>query len=93
MKAIDDQPVWSVICFVVPSPYRGQGIAAALLEAAISYARLQGAETVEAYPIDKPKRSSAGFMWFGAKSMFDKAGFEVVARPKLERPVVRLRLR
>ncbi len=29
MKAVDDRPVWSVICFVVPSEYRGQGVAQA----------------------------------------------------------------
>ena len=27
MKAVDEQPVWSVICFVVPAEYRGQGVA------------------------------------------------------------------
>jgi len=32
MKPVDDQPVWSVICFVVPSEYRGQGVARALLD-------------------------------------------------------------
>ena len=50
MKPVDDQPVWSVICFVVPSQYRGQGIARALLDGAIAYARKQGATLVEAYP-------------------------------------------
>ena len=30
MKAVDERPVWSVICFVVPSEYRGQGVAQAL---------------------------------------------------------------
>jgi len=31
-------------------------------------------------------------MWFGAKSMYDKAGFREVARRKAGRPVVRLEL-
>jgi len=31
-------------------------------------------------------------MWFGAKSMYDKAGFVEVARRKPARPVVRKRL-
>jgi hypothetical protein len=30
MKAVDDQPVWSIICFVVPAQYRDQGVARAL---------------------------------------------------------------
>ena len=91
MKAVDEQPVWSVICFVVPSEYRGQGVAQALLKAAVAYAKKKGAKIVEAYPIDKPTRSSDGFMWFGAKSMYDKVGFEEVARHKPQRPIVRLK--
>jgi GNAT superfamily N-acetyltransferase len=52
MKAVDAQPVWSVICFVVPAEYRGQGVAQALLKGAMAYARKQGATLVEAYPVD-----------------------------------------
>ena len=93
MKPVDDQPVWSVICFVVPSEHRHQGVAAAMLEGAIAYARRRGARLLEAYPIDKPGRSNDDWMWHGAASMFDKAGFEVVARRKPHRPVVRLLVR
>jgi ribosomal protein S18 acetylase RimI-like enzyme len=92
MKAVDEQPVWSVICFVVPSDYRGQGVAEALLKAAVTYAKRRGARIVEAYPIDKSTRSSDSFMWFGAKSMYDKAGFTEVARRKPQRPIVRLKI-
>ena len=93
MKAVDDKPVWSVICFVVPSEHRGQGVARALLDGAVAYARKRGATLVEAYPVDKPERSSDVNMWFGAKSMYDRAGFEEVARRKPARPVVRLKVR
>lgn len=91
MKAVDDQPVWSVICFVVPSEHRGQGVAQALLAGAVAYAKKHGATLVEAYPVDKPGRSSDEFMWFGAKSMYDSAGFKEVARRRPQRPVVRLK--
>ena len=90
MKAVDDQPVWSVICFVVPSAYRRQGVARALLKAAMEYAKKQGATLIEAYPVDKPTRSNDVDIWVGAKSMYDKAGFYEVARRKPERPIVRL---
>jgi GNAT superfamily N-acetyltransferase len=43
MKAVDDQPVWSIVCFVVPAEYRGQGVARALLDGAVAYARKAGA--------------------------------------------------
>ena len=39
MKAVDDTPVWSIVCFVVPAEYRSQGVARGLLEGAIAYAR------------------------------------------------------
>ncbi|HYC37052.1 MAG TPA: GNAT family N-acetyltransferase [Usitatibacter sp.] len=93
MKPVDDKPVWSIVCFVVPADYRGQGVAKEMLRGAVAYARRQGARLVEAYPIDKPARSNDDFMWFGARSMFDDAGFEEVARRTPTRPVVRLRLR
>lgn len=92
MKAIDDQPVWSIICFVVPSEYRGQGVAKAMLDGAIAYARKRGVKLLEAYPVDKPEPSADDALWFGVKSMYDDAGFEEVARRKPTRPVVRLRL-
>jgi ribosomal protein S18 acetylase RimI-like enzyme len=91
MKAVDDRPVWSIICFVVPSEHRGQGVAQALLDGAIAYAKKQGATLLEAYPVDKPGRSGDDQMWFGAKSMYDRAGFKEVARRKPQRPVVRLK--
>lgn len=91
MKPVDEQPVWSIICFVVPSAYRGQGIAHGLLKGAIRHAKAQGVKLLEAYPVDKPARTDDENMWFGAKSMFDAAGFEEVARRKPQRPVVRLK--
>ena len=92
MKAVDERAVWSVICFVVPSAHRGEGVARALLSGAIAWARRQGATMLEAYPVDKPKRSQDDSMWFGSKSMYDDAGFSEVARRKPHRPVVRLEL-
>lgn len=91
MKPVDDQPVWSITCFVVPSKWRGQGVASALLAGAVAYAKQRGIALVEAYPVDKPGRAGDEDMWFGAKSMFDAAGFEEVARRKPTRPVVRIK--
>lgn len=93
MKAVDAERVWSIICFVVPSEHRQQGVARALLQGAIAFARRKGVRLLEAYPMDRPGRSGDETMWFGAKSMYDKAGFVEVARRKPARPIVRLRLR
>jgi hypothetical protein len=62
-----------------------------LLKGALAYAKDNGATLVEAYPVDKPARSNDDFMWFGAKTMYDKAGFKEVARRKPQRPIVRLK--
>ncbi len=93
MKPVDDKPVWSVICFFIDPKERGKGVAKALLKAAIAYARTKGARLLEAYPIDKKERSHPDFMWFGAKSLYDRAGFKEVARRKPTRPVMRRKLR
>lgn len=93
MKPIDDKPVWSIICFFVDARVRGQGIADKLLKGAISYARTCGATLLEAYPVDKCERSVSDFMWHGAKSMYDHAGFIEAARRKPTRPIVRKAVR
>ena len=92
MKPIDDQPVWSVICFVVPSEYRKQGVARELLAGAVRYAKKRGVRLLEAYPVDKDEPSAIEASWFGSKSMFDEAGFQEVARRKPARPIVRLQV-
>ena len=92
MKPVDAKPVWSIICFVVPQEFRGQGVARALLDGAITYAKKRGATLLEAYPVDRAARGRDDSMWFGAKSMYDAAGFDEVARRKPQRPVVRLKI-
>jgi ribosomal protein S18 acetylase RimI-like enzyme len=92
MKPVDERAVWSVICFVVPAEFRGQGVAKALLDGAVTYARRQGARLLEAYPVDVDGEARDDNLWFGTASMFEAAGFVEVARRKPSRPVVRLAL-
>jgi GNAT superfamily N-acetyltransferase len=93
MKPVDDKPVWSIICFFVDAKARHRGVADALLKAAIAWAKKERVTLLEAYPCDKPARAADDTMWFGTKSMFDRAGFNEVARRKPMRPVVRKALR
>ena len=88
-KAVDEVPVWSLVCFVVPSPQRGRGVARTLLDAAVAYARARGAPALEAYPVDKEPPGAAAWLWNGAVSTYRKAGFVEVARRRPERPVMR----
>jgi len=92
MKPVDQLPVWSIICFVVPSQYRGQGVARQLLTGAIEYSKAQGVQLLEAYPVDLSETPEAESLWFGTKTMYDRTGFHEVARRKPGRPVLRLKL-
>jgi GNAT superfamily N-acetyltransferase len=93
MKPVDDRPVWSIVCFFVDRNARGRGLSEKMLRAAVRYARSFGVRLLEAYPVDKDGPSDPDSMFFGAKSMYDRAGFKEVARRKPTRPVVRKALR
>ena len=81
------RPVWSIVCFVVGRTARGQGIAAALLAAAVDYARDHGATMLEAYPVDTGGgRVPSANVYHGTLSMFERAGFRVVERRQFNRP-------
>lgn len=93
LKPVDDQPVWSIVCFFVARPHRRQGVTSALLQAAIDLARQQGARILEAYPIEPKTRNSAPvFIFTGIASTFRKAGFVEVARRSANRPILRFYL-
>jgi GNAT superfamily N-acetyltransferase len=72
--------VWTVNCFVVARVARRSGVAGALLDAAVAYAREHGARLVEGYPVQTGgKRMSAASAYTGTSGMFERAGFDEVA--------------
>jgi GNAT superfamily N-acetyltransferase len=74
---IDDEPVWSVLCFNILPGFRRRGVAAALLGGVVDYARRSGAPGVEAHPIDpEGGRVDVSFGYVGVTPMFEKLGFE-----------------
>ena len=81
-----------MVCSYVARPYRGRGMQHLLLDAAIGYARRNGARVLEAYPIDKAERSHDDFMFFGSRSLYERAGFREVVRRSPTRVVMRLEL-
>jgi len=92
MKPVDDTPVWSVVCSYVAKPYRGLGLQHRLLAAAVEYAWQNGARVLEAYPVDKAERSHDEFMFFGSRSLYERAGFREVVRRSPTRLVMRREL-
>ncbi len=93
MSAVDDTPVWSIVCTYVAKVHRGKGYQHKLLAGAVDYARDQGVRMLEAYPVDKPERSHDDFMFFGSRSLYERAGFREVVRRSPTRLVMRRGLR
>jgi GNAT superfamily N-acetyltransferase len=90
LKKVDEEPVWSIVCFFVAKPYRRQGLMVTLLKAAIDYAKANGAKIVEGYPIEPkhdhlPEVSS----FTGLVSAFQEVGFVEVLRRSEKRPIMR----
>lgn len=81
LKRIDDQPVWSIVCFYIARHYRRSGLTRLLIDAALDYAQAQGANIVEAYPIDPETiKVDPGAAFTGLIGAFRKAGFKEVTR-------------
>ena len=78
VKRTDDQPVWAVVCFFLDRSVRGQDFTLKLLQAAIQFARAQGARTVEGYPMEHPARC---YRWRGSPALFRRAGFREAGQP------------
>src|SRR5205823_944351 len=69
---------WSIVCFYIPAPWRGKGVATCLIEAATKQALELGAHEIEGYPIvpeKAPVKIPAAFAWTGVSSIFDRAGY------------------
>ncbi|HKQ80104.1 MAG TPA: GNAT family N-acetyltransferase [Blastocatellia bacterium] len=89
LKPVDQQPVWSVVCFFVAKEHRHNGLSVNLLKAAIDFVRDRGGRIVEGYPVDAKKKQADAFVWLGLASAFIKAGFKEVERRSETRPIMR----
>jgi GNAT superfamily N-acetyltransferase len=80
IQQLDDVAVWSVVCLVVSPGLRGKGIAAAMLDHAVDFARDNGATVLEGYPIDSAGgRVNGAFAFPGSTNLFERAGFTRMA--------------
>jgi GNAT superfamily N-acetyltransferase len=91
LKRIDQEDVWSIVCFYIAKLYRGMGMTKQLIHAAVAHARKNGGKIVEAYPTDPHGRTSlapvSAFM--GLPDVFQAAGFEICARPSKAKVIMR----
>ena len=91
LKPVDDEPVWSVVCFYIKAGHRRQGVSSALLKAAVRHAKAQGARIVEGYPVDPCGGKVAnGDAYTGVPKLFRAAGFTEVLRRSDTRPIMRV---
>jgi GNAT superfamily N-acetyltransferase len=86
LPRIDDEPVWSVVCFFVSARIRASGATRGLLKAAVDYAAAQGAEIIEGYPVEPGARL---YTYMGSPATFRAAGFRNVTPRGQARQVMR----
>ena len=74
LNVAEQQGIGSLACFVIAAPYRGHGVAATLLDAALDRLRARGVKMAEAYPVKDAKSAQSNYR--GPLSMYTAAGFE-----------------
>ncbi len=94
LARLDDEPVWSVVCFFVARPFRKRGVSGILLRAAVEFAEKRGATFLEGYPVEPRKGAMPdAFAWTGLAAAFREAGFVEALRRSESRPIMRYEIR
>lgn len=94
LRAVDEQPVWSITCLFVDRAHRNRGVSTQLLQAAAAFVKKRGGRIVEGYPVEpRTGRVPDAFLWTGLASAFRAAGFAEATRRSPTRPIMRKKLR
>jgi len=94
LKPVDENTVWSVVCFFIHKNYRKKGLSTALLNAAKKFVKSSGGKIIEGYPVEPKKdKMPDAFAWTGISAAFETAGFKEVARRSETRPIMRYYLK
>ena len=88
-EAAPGEIVWSLACFYLKRALRNQGYGQQMLEAAVAFAKQQGATVLEAYPVEP---DSPSFRFMGFTPAFARLGFTEIAMAGSRRHVMRLGL-
>jgi len=81
--------IWSIVCFFVSRPFRGQGMFQKMVAAAEAYAAKNGATLLEGYPVDP---ESPSYRFGGFVPAFEQAGYTPAGRKGERRHIVRKKL-
>jgi len=90
LKPVDDQKVWSLVCFYIPLQFRKRHLSEILVKGAIEYVKLQGGTIIEAYPaVMKKDRLPPVSSFMGIPSVLEEIGFKVIDYPSPSRLIMR----
>ena len=88
---VEDETVWLLPCLFVHPEHRAQGVSHALVDAAVSLARHEGAVALEGWPLSGSETLAAD-AFVGREGLFAELGFRRVERPVPGRAIMRLDL-
>jgi GNAT superfamily N-acetyltransferase len=83
------EKVWSIVCFFIKKEFRDRGLIYLLIENAKKYAKKNGAQYLEAYPVEP---DSPSYRFMGFIQTFEKSGFEFVKKAGTRRHVMTYKL-
>ena len=90
LKRIDNQEVWSIVCFFIQKNHRGKNLSLQLIQGAIEYVKSQGGKIVEAYPtILKTRKAPPVSTFMGIPNIFKRAGFKTIRKPSQSKWIMR----
>ena len=73
---VEDDGIWSVVCFVVRPGFRRRGLMHYLLEGAVAHAQGMGAPALEGYPVEPGEgRVDQTSGYVGTVALFEAHGF------------------
>jgi hypothetical protein len=84
----DLQPDYRITCIFVDRRYRRAGVSALALRGAVDLIARAGGGVVEGYPHD-PEGRRVAVLYNGTRSLFERAGFELVRRKGQRNTVMR----
>jgi GNAT superfamily N-acetyltransferase len=94
LQRVDNNHVWSAVCFFIQKEYRKKGLSVELLNAAKAFVKMNKGKIIEGYPVEpKSGKTADVFAWTGLATAFRKAGFEEVIRRSETRPIMRFSIK
>jgi GNAT superfamily N-acetyltransferase len=91
LKPVDEELVWSIVCFYIDRKFRRLGLTEIFLNYIILHCRKEGVKILEAYPVDAGSNADYPpvFAYTGFVSAYSKVGFKEVVRRSASRPIMR----